>query len=52
MGGGNSSVYACSITATTGATITLTNTRTTGQTYSYSQILTQNCQTPTNVNFP
>jgi uncharacterized protein Veg len=50
MGGGNSSVYACSITAPTGATITLTNT--TGQTYSYSQILTQNCQTPTNVNFP
>jgi hypothetical protein len=52
MGAGNSSVYACSITAPTGATITLTNTRTAGQTYSYTQSLTQDCQTHTNVNFP
>jgi Tfp pilus assembly protein PilV len=48
-----SSVYQCSsIVAPTGATITLTNARTTGQTYSYTKTLTQDCKTHTNVNFP
>ena len=50
-----SSVYQCpSIAAPTGATITLTNVRTSpaNQAYSYTLTLTQDCTTHNNVNFP
>lgn len=52
MAGGNSSNYSCSFTAPSGTSITLTNARTAGQTYSYALTVTNNCSSQTNVNFP
>jgi type IV pilus modification protein PilV len=52
MAGGNSSAYSCSFTAPAGTLITLTNARTTGQTYSYTLGVTANCSGQTNINFP
>ena len=51
MQGGNSAGYNCTITAASGTGLTLTNARTTGQTYSYTRQTVANCSSQA-INFP
>lgn len=52
MNSSSSNGYSCSLTTAPGTQVTLTNSRTGGQAYSYSLSVTANCTVQTDVNFP
>ncbi|WP_161563973.1 InlB B-repeat-containing protein [Cupriavidus lacunae] len=52
MDGNGSSNYSCSLSVPQGTVVTLTNSRTNGQTYTYTKNVTATCAPQTGVNFP